>query len=185
MATGNVAVDNETVSFWSVGTYLDIDEGPSTDANYIAASNASGDHNEDDFYTFSTINIGSNIVTQIVLWLNGYRNSAAGAPTFTLNCGGVIASGASSGFGTSRSWKSFTYSGLSKSQTDLNGMTIVVKANVLNKDAVNTIHTIYCVITYEAPPPTGYEHKVKGVLPANIGKVMGVPTANIAKVMGV
>lgn len=188
MATGNIVPESDITIQWTEPTsgthYDDINEGPSTDANFIRALQINGDDGEIDYFNFTTL-IDVDTVTQVKVWVNGYTNSSGYSPEIELYIGGWKGyQELSPLFTTTRGWCSYTWGSLSHTQAELNGLQVRIRADVTVSKSWQYVHTIYCEITY-TPVVSGYGHDVIGVLAANIDEVCGVPTANIDNIIGV
>jgi len=143
-----------------------------------------GDENDiDRFYLTSLPDVQE--VTSVKIWI--YGNNTTGEHCLVdLQMGslepweGYQTVNMDSGY----AWFSKTFNG-SWTQTNLDQCQVRFKADsAYGKFDTTWIRAFYCEVTY-SEVPTGYSHKVNGVLPAHIGKINGVPTAHIAKVNGV
>jgi len=191
MVVGNIVPQSDNSIQWSVpsaGTHFDdIDEAPATQADYIQATESGGDDNDIDDFNFTTIDPIEE-VTQVEIKVNGLIVGTGLDPEIDLYIEGawksVSVGWKNCGLTDVRGWHSIVYVGLSSNQASLDALRVRVRGDIPEKAGINTIHTIYCIITYTVAA-VGYGHKFLGVPSASIGKVCGVPTANIRKIKGV
>ena len=192
MATGNIVPNGDVLNQWTAhspevppNAHHNIDEGPGHDANNITGGNLPGDDNEVEVFNFTTIaDIGE--VTQVVVWVYGRHGITypGGSPEVNLYIGGWLGEDELTPlFTTSDGWHSKTYSGLSKTQADLDGLQVQIRADVGENKNDNIVFTIYCAITYTV---AGYTAgNPLGVAIATVASVMGVAKADIASIKGV
>lgn len=136
------------------------------------------DDNDIEEFDMTTLT-GVVTVTAITAWV--YANTLTVQPTIDVYLGGYL--GAKTCTWAVETWTSYTWSGLSGTQAQLDAIRVKFVSAVHDKITNHLLDCVYLVITYTVP--SGYSHKFCGVLPANIGKISGVATANIGKVKGV
>ena len=195
MVETGILPDADITTEWAVvptpGThYTAVDEYVVNTADWVWCAGGSNQGTE-TFGFPDTIN-DVDEVTQIVVnvhysFINA-DESPAGSITIDVYLGGWL--GTKTFTKPHGGWEAFTWAGLSASQADLNGLQVKFYAAGLGAgkyipDSCQ-VHAVNVDVTYTATGgPAGWGHKVKGVLPANIGKINGVLTANIGKVNGV
>jgi len=123
--------------------------------------------------------------TQITFWANARTTNTLSRDFYMdIKIAGSWVGYSGKSLTTSQAWYSKTVNG-SWTQAQINALQVRVRSD----SSIGTYHLqycyeVYCEVTY-SEVPTGYGHKVNGVLPAHIGKINGVPTAHIGKVNGV
>lgn len=187
MTTGDIIPNADSSVAWSVtpaGAHeavIDESKASPSMADAILATQIGGYHGAvDDFHT-STLSPITN-VTQIQVY--AYGITLDGGALVDLYNGSGWEGYQDIGIPTSTGWCSYTFTGLSMNQTNLNNCRVRFQASVSVSKATVNIGCVYAIVTYTYTPP-GYGHDVNGVPAANIGSVNGVPTANILSVNGV
>lgn len=189
MATANIQPNGDSSVQWTLigaATHagaVNEDEGSPSTAENIGATNPMGmDGYVDDFHMETVGSVSS--VSQIQVYAYG-----SGGATYGGDASVDLYDGSSwqgyhslSFFAGSNSWKSYTFTGLSMTQTDLDNCRVRFRADVSVSKSSVTIHCVYAVVTYTGTG--GYGNNFNGVASANIGKISGVATADIDKVKG-
>lgn len=175
MATGNINPTGDVSIAWSypsTGTHYD--DIASDDSLDIRASQGSGDDGDIDRFSFSTTDVEEGEITQLSVYIKG-SSVFGGNPEMEIHCGGdlgikeVVYNG----------WT--TWSGLSKTQTQLDALELSLIADCAGKSYLNIIQYLYIQVTY-TPASSGWGHKMIGVAGADIAKVSGVEIADIASI---
>lgn len=174
---------------WLAGTpqhHDSVDEHPSpptTGGDSIGAAQSTGNEGDREEFGYTTI-IGDFEVTQLKLFAYCHYINGGNIDGYVV-IGGDTLGYASFVPTATYSWKSITWTGLSYTKAELDGIISMVTANgITTKGFVVEIATMYIEVTFTAIS-LGYPHKVMGVEVVNIGKVLGVETTDIGKVLGV
>lgn len=195
MSTDNILPNGDITTQWSVfGSatyhYERIDEiTPVLTDGLLARGTANA--NDIEQFNFATTDIGGEIVTQIEVKIYHDSNWYIGSGNIgyvDLYIGDWQAQKTLSEPWTS-TWETFTWSGLSASQSDLDGMQVKITAGNLQQstNCVTVydqiiVYSMYAIVTYEIGK---WPHKIQGVVSVNIGKINGVPIEQIGKINGV
>ena len=186
MAVGNVFPNGDGVCLWrsteGVGNHWQgVDEDPIFPlvGDYSYATEANGDDNDTEYFHMTTVAIGGDSVSQVVVWTYGMAMGAA--PEVRIWNGVGWEAYQDTGLIIADDWVSNTFA-VDMSNAELAVLAVQYKADVPLKLGENMVYCLYAVITYG---PVGYGHNFMGVPAANIGSVNGVPTANIASIKGV
>jgi hypothetical protein len=188
MATATLRPNEDIAIGWGVGaTYTAIAEvvnQPSAgDGTIIACSKNDG--GKEDIFGFGTVS-GIDVCTQVVVWTYALRGSTEPPinHTFAIKLGSSWQATTSLNFGTSYAWKSYTFSDLSASQSDIDGLQIkFTPGTMTSSDETMSIDTVYAVITYSEIVSSIL--KVSGVAQASVSKVSSTALASIKAISGV
>lgn len=137
------------------------------------------DDNDIEEYQMGTLT-GVLTITSITVWVFG--TTLTNQPTINVYLGAYLGS-KNCTWGLPANWTSYTWSGLSGTQAQLDAMRIKFVSPVHDKVTSCTLDCVYAVITY-TEPPSGWEHKFLGLPGASIGKISGLPIAKVGKVKG-
>lgn len=193
MATANLNPNGDITVQWiqiggSTYHFQEIDEGTvpvTTDHVYVQGV---GDVGKIESFNMQSTTVGT--VTQIEVKVYTYSYLVGGSSLGTVDIYLGSWKGTKQIINTNAvtQWTTYTWSGLSGSQAQLDALQVKFVAGDLetNSNCVTVhdyvfIYTMYVIVTYT----TGYEHDFMGVPAANIGSVSGVPVVNIASIKGV
>ena len=164
--------------------HAEIDEVTPDVGDYVNAVGTTND-NKIDIYGFPNTIDDVDEVTQIAVRvycinIDADESPAGDVGNVDIDLGGY--QGAKSINKPLNGLQTLTWTGLSGSQADLDGLEVKLSVGTLSDGKIipgsYQIYALSVLVTY-TPVAAGYAHKVLGVLPANIGKVLVVDTANI------
>ncbi|MBW6441700.1 hypothetical protein K0B04_02200 [Patescibacteria group bacterium] len=160
--------DTTTIQWTSTAAthYTEIDEAvvqptAGTTTDYV---NNGGTATNLDRYTMGTI---SSVIqaTQVVVWVYGYSTKNNSSTSVDLYYNGSLQNQGSVTFGTSYSWQSVTFTGLTLSQSDIDSLEIEITGDAGGRTYY--VATLYADVTYTA-----------GSLSADIVDSSGVSVSN-------
>lgn len=184
MATGIVRPNSPTVIYeWLGGgstdwQQIDDDVEDPADGDDVEIAADKDDDGDIEVWNFTSI-LSVDEVTQIVVKVRNRRVDAPISASVDINLGGWIGA---QGFSPQliEQWHTFTFSGLSGSQANLDGLQVKITLGGMGDNNYFYVDVVYCIITYSEL--SGWGHKFNDVAPANIAKINGVSIQNILKI---
>ena len=167
-----------------------LDEYPLLDViyDYIHCSELGGFDGEQECFGFDSIS-DVDEVTQVKVYTYGATSTAGKLPEIEISWNngssweGLQQCNLPVGGGGEEGETDNTWSGLSKTQAQLNAFAVRYTADVPDKNDGHHINRVYVLVWY-SEVVVGYGHDFIGIPAANIASIMGIPNANIDNICG-